>query len=59
MSSFAVNRPCVNKGTGLSPGVWLFEEFYFQYGKPMADHEIGIVRVLGSGVVDNLTEGKE
>ena len=29
MSSFAVNRPCVNKGTGLSPGVWLFEEFYF------------------------------
>ena len=29
MSSFAVNRKTANKGTGLQPGVWFFEEFSF------------------------------
>lgn len=30
MGSFAVNRFNVNKGTGLKPGLWNFEEFMFQ-----------------------------
>ena len=29
MGSFAANRGNVNKGTGLKPGLWLFEEFMF------------------------------
>lgn len=29
MSSFAVNRKSANKGTGLRPGCWFFEEFSF------------------------------
>lgn len=29
MGSFAVNRKQANKGTGLRPGVWFFEEFSF------------------------------
>lgn len=29
MPSFAVNRKKANKGTGLRPGVWFFEEFSF------------------------------
>lgn len=29
MGSFAVNRFAMNKGTGIRPGVWFFEEFMF------------------------------
>lgn len=29
MGSFAVNRKNANKGTGLRPGCWFFEEFSF------------------------------
>jgi len=55
MGSFAVNRFNVNKGTGLKPGFWYFEEFYFAdsvFGTATVSYDCRCRRLHGSEVAE-------